>query len=497
MKNRFARIPKRAVRRTAALLALTVVGFSAPAAFAATTNANTANAPSLPQQVDATVQKLVSSSQFSGAVLVARRGQVLVDKGYGLANRQTNAPVTPDTRFAIGDLTEGFMAVATLQLVEQGKIGLDDPVSKYISSSNQAAQFITVRELLTHTSGAPTSPTGPSSLPGYTFQQSPLNYVLLGQVIQGASGESAEQYIQDHILTPLGLTNTGFVSTDIAAVPDSATGYTAANNVVSAVDFSPGNFLASDGMYSTVGDLYKWDQALYSSQLLPQGDLKQIFTPDPITVQTLKSQGFGFGWVVSLDGTVAAELSQVPGFASFVDRDMGRDTTVIVLSNEDWSPVQSLVGQIENTLSSTPLPYQPAGSIVGGKKRILADGKLLSQPFSRISAGTTFMPVWYVDNALKQVGVKPTWDINTRTFNLTLPAGTKADFSGISLGTGNTDIYVNGQLVKRINMYAWPDPATGNKSETTYAPIYYLDQVLSAAGIHYTWDGTTWGLTQK
>lgn len=469
--------------------ALAQVGYARSAGSSAPLVAST----NVSQAIDSVVNPYVSHGAFSGVVMLVKHGQILFQKGYGYANFSSQTPVTTNTRFAISALTQPFTAVAIVQLAEQGKLNIDNRISSYIPNVPSSIQAITIRELLTQTSGAPANASQNPLPPGTQFRYSTLNYALLGQVIQTVSGEPYETYVQQHILTPLGMTNTGFI-TAMSRVQNAATGYTLdSQNRATPYDLQlPASRASVDGLYSTADDLFKLDQALDGGSLVNRQDLLAMFRPDAVSVSTLKTFGYGFGWGVTLDASAATGEGVINGYHSYMYRDRRNDSTLIVLSNEQWSPIDQIAQQLDPILLNAQLPNQNAGSTVSGKKEIVVGGAIISTPFGRISGGTTYMPIWYIGNALKQFGITPVWDFATRTWSLTLPSNMTANFSYIGVGSGNIDIYVNGQLIKRINAYAWLDPGTNYKSSTMYAPIYYIQQILNAAGIHNTWDGEKW-----
>lgn len=497
MKTRkYHRMAMKSIGVASLCAVLTGLGNLNGAAYAAT-------ATSVQQSVDNVVNPFVTNGSFSGAVLLEKHGTVLAEKAYGLASVAKNQANTVNTRFAIGTITQTFVAAAIMQLVQEGLLSLKDPVSTFFPNNpNTVAQNITVGELLTQTSGAPASASSAASQPGTVFQFSALNYVLAGQIIQSVTGVSAATYIQQNILTPLGMNNTGFLSTTMSAVANSATGYDNSNptnssqgtsgQTITPVDFGSQASAGSDNMYSTIGDLYKWDQALYSGKVIQRQYLQELFLPTSLSEQALKTYGYGLGWDVSFGTTRAEVESTVPGYESFIYRDMAHDETLIILSNRDWAPVGQMAQELETVLTQAPISTPSLNSTVGGQEQIVVHGKTISKPFSRVALSTTFMPIWYVGQALQSLGIQQSWDGTNRIWNITLPSTAKVDFSNISLGTGNTDIYVNGQLVKRINTYAWPDPASGNKSITTYAPIFYIQQIISQVGIKNTWNGHSW-----
>jgi CubicO group peptidase (beta-lactamase class C family) len=485
----------RTLKKAAAFSTIAMCSFSISLALLGTCHARNAvyadamPSASLQQATDNILNQYVTSGNFSGEVLLEKHGQILVDKAYGYANIEQKRAATKDTRFAIGALTQGFTAVAIMQLQDRGLLHVTDPVGKFIPGYSSDGQQITIHELLTHTSGAPGSGTQ-TIKPGTAFQYSILNYLLLGQIIEQVSGELYSSYIQQHILTPLGMNHTGFIH-KMSDVQDSATGYVPANNTLMPIQLDASNYTSSDGMYSTAEDLYKWDQALYTGKLVTMQDLVQMFTPDPVTEKTLQTYGYGYGWQVSLDGGVVSNESAFGGFHSLIARVLKDDVTVILLSNEDSSPLDEITGRLGPLLVQTSIPAGDAASTVAGQKKIIVNNKALSNPFSRIAFGTTYMPIWYIGQAMQSLGIQESWVGANRVWNINLPSTVKVDLSGIDLGQGNTDIFVNGQLVKRINTYAWIDPASGYKSYTVYAPIFYIQQLLSAAGVKTNWDGHT------
>lgn len=450
------------------------------------------------QAVDTVVNPYVSHGAFSGVVMLVKHGQVLFQQGYGYVNLGTKTPITTSTRFAISALTQPFTSVAILQLAEQGKLSIDAAISRYLTNSPTSTPSITIRELLTQTSGAPANSTENPLPPGTQFRYSALNYALLGQIIQSVSGEPYETYVQQHILTPLGMTNTGFI-TAMSSIQSAATGYTLDNqNQATPYNLQlPASRASTDGLYSTAGDLSKFDQALYGGSLVKRQDLLAMFKPDAVTVSTLKTFGYGFGWGVTLDASAATGEGVINGYHSYMYRDRKSDNTLIILSNEQWSPLDQIAQQLDPILLNAQLPIQEAGSTVSGKKEIVVGGAIISTPYARVNGGTTYMPIWYIGNALKQFGIAPVWDYSNRIWSLTLPSTVSANFSNIGVGSGNTDIYVNGQLIKRINTYPWLDPGTNDKSSTVYAPIYYIQQILNAAGIYNTWNGEKWTVAKN
>jgi CubicO group peptidase (beta-lactamase class C family) len=305
---------------------------------------------------DEYVNAFAQQDEFMGSVLVAKAGQVVFKKSYGLANRELAAPNTPDTKFRLGSLTKQFTAAAILQLQQQGKLSVDDHISKYIPESPDAWKDITIQELLSHTSGLPnfTSfpdyqktqrlPTTPLNLiqrflkkpldfpPGTKFRYSNSGYIVLGYIIEKVSGESYEAYLKQNIFDPLDLQSTGYDHA-AAILKQRASGYLPhglhlvnAGYIDMSVPFSAG------ALYSTVNDLYRWDRALYTEKVLPKAALEKMFTP--------RLGDYGDGWFITqlFDHKIESHEGGINGFASYIARYPDDDACVIVLANLQTAP---------------------------------------------------------------------------------------------------------------------------------------------------------------
>ncbi len=325
---------------------------------------STAGAQGVPQSyrtdADALVRPYFAANAFSGTVLVAKDGKVLFAKAYGLANREWDVPNTLDAKFRIGSVTKQFTATAILQLAEQAKLSIDDPVSKYYNDAPASWHEVTIRDLLTHTSGIPdftelrdyskfraddTTPLGivnrvrdkPLEFqPGTKFAYSNTGYVVLGYVIEKVSGQSYADYILQHIFRPLGMRDSGYDSPG-PIIMHRASGYERRDETWhNAPYISMTVPFAAGGLYSTVGDLLTWDQALYAHQALSAGSLKEMFTP--------KLGDYGFGWAIMKDRghRWIWHNGEVNGFHSMISRYPDDRFTVIVLSNDQVAPVERM-----------------------------------------------------------------------------------------------------------------------------------------------------------
>jgi len=308
--------------------------------------------------MDTWLRSLTAKGQFQGTVLVARKGTILLKKGYGLADAQSGTPNRASTRFSIGSITKQFTAMAILQLKEQGKLSTQDLLCEYVDGCPSAWRPITLQMLLTHTSGIPDFPNRSTDLskpmtadrlltllesepldfpPGSRWSYSNSGYDLLGMVVERVSGQPWATFVQRNILDPLRMTHSG-VEEAAAAVPDHATGYRTilGRTPLPADAMDPSLALSSGSLYSTVGDLYLWDRALSEGTLFSKTALAAMFTPY-VPIADASSTRYGYGWF--LDDSVPAHRlmfhgGSVPGFESVNVLAPTDGVTVIVMSND-------------------------------------------------------------------------------------------------------------------------------------------------------------------
>ena len=319
--------------------------------------------------VDAYLNDLLGKGEFSGSVLLARDGKVLLSKGYGMADIENDVPNSQRTKFRIASLTKQFTAAGIMLLQQEGKLNVQDSVCKFIEDCPEAWQPITLHHLLTHTSGLPENfsiqdlmaltlsrnpmregmemlKTRPlQSEPGETYQYSNVGYNMLGYIVEQVSGKGYEEYLREKIWSPLGMNDTG-QDHESLLIKRRATGYF---SPTAKAQYLPIDLAAyAGGLYSTVEDLYRWDQALYTEQLLPKAVLDVVFTPH---------QGdYGYGWTINQGewGTVIAHNGGVPGFASNISRYPERRATVIILSNLESAPVGQMVADLTPKVMQVP-----------------------------------------------------------------------------------------------------------------------------------------------
>lgn len=337
---------------------------------------------SLASKLDAHVLGYVAQDKFAGAVLVARDGKPILERGYGPANREWDIPNTPDTKFRLGSITKQFTATLILQLEQQGKLAVTDPISKYVPDSPPAWEKITIHHLLSHTSGLPnftgfpeyhkTKPL-PSSLtemiarfrgkplefePGSKWNYSNSGYILLGFIIEKVSGKPYADVLRESILDPLGMKDSGY---DMAGpiLRHRASGYTPVDKGWRNAEYIDMTIPhAAGALYSTVEDLLKWDQALYTDTLLPAAARQKMFTP--------VLHDYGYGWAVEKQGTHAriAHGGGIDGFNTFIARYPDDRVTVIVLSNHESRTPDPLAAELARITFGETIEPPPVRSEV-------------------------------------------------------------------------------------------------------------------------------------
>ncbi|HEY7417011.1 MAG TPA: serine hydrolase domain-containing protein [Ktedonobacteraceae bacterium] len=350
----------------APLIACLLVACGAPGSIPHSTSPTTRTTPGSADEVNAYLSHLAASGDLTGSVLVARGDTVLLSKGYGLADEERQIPNTPQTRFRIGSNTKQFTAMAILILQEQRKLHVQDHLCLYITECPQDWQPITLHHLLTHTSGIEDyinspefppligTPATPEELvarfkdkpllfpPGTRWSYSNSGYTLLGYIIEKVSGESYAQFLAEHIFGPLQMHDTGYDTND-PQPPAHATGYLSEHNKPVYLDMS--EFYAAGALYSTVEDLYKWDQALLTHQLVSQQTMDamfKVYIPCPDGGCALSSdEGYGYGWFIASESNhrLVYHWGRIDGFRTsngFYPED---HVIVVLLSNLETTDV--------------------------------------------------------------------------------------------------------------------------------------------------------------
>jgi CubicO group peptidase (beta-lactamase class C family) len=355
------RLKKRVIAIGACAMLGVCVGISAQGTFAQSARA-TLKTEDVSPIVDRYVAAQMHEQRIPGLSLaVVRDGKIIKAKGYGYADLEFNAPVTPETKFESGSIGKQFTATAVMMLVEEGKIGLEDKITKYFPDAPARWNDITVRNLLSHESGikdytavvnlrqdyteeqlvklAESLP--PDFAPGTQWAYSNTNYVLLGILVHKVTGEFYGDFLHQRIFAPLGMGTRIISESDI--IPNRASGYTLVKGQWKNQDWvSPSLNTTGDGsLLFTTLDLAKWDAALYTTKLLKQSSLDEMWTIQKYTAgpNTGKpnSGDYGFGWFMhKMNGHRLIEHGGAwQGFTDSICRYVDDKLTVIVLTNLD------------------------------------------------------------------------------------------------------------------------------------------------------------------
>ncbi|MGI9067803.1 MAG: serine hydrolase [Pyrinomonadaceae bacterium] len=330
---------------------------------------------------------------FNGSVLVAENGKVIYKKGFGLANMEWSIPNAPETRFRLGSITKQFTAALILQLVEQGKIKLDGKLSDYLPDYRKdVGDKVTVHQLLNHTSGIP-SYTGlpgffndvsrnPYSVdefvkkyasntlefePGSKFRYNNSGYFLLGAIIEKVTGQPYERVLKEKIFDPLGMKSSGYdhhatiLEKRASGYEKTPDGYVNAAYLDMSLPYSAGS------LYSTVEDLYLWDQALYSERVLSVQSKELMYKPN--------LENYAYGWAIAKAklGTGTETIPSIGhggginGFSTLITRYPAQKNLVVLLDNtSQGGNLGRLTKELTNILHNQPydLPRMPLAAVL-------------------------------------------------------------------------------------------------------------------------------------
>lgn len=344
---------------------------------------------------------------FSGAVLVAENGKVIYKDAFGLANREWEIPNTTDTKFRLASVSKQFCSMLIMQLVQEGKLHLDDKISDFLPYYREdTGSRITIHHLLSHQSGIKDFTSrfdyrgtisrlsfGTDEFikeycseelihePGTIYSYCNSGYIILGRIIEKVTHQSFEQNLQERIFKPVGMGNSGYDRNE-TIIPKRASGYTYGpfgleNAEFVELDSSPG---AAGGIYSTVEDMFLWDRALTTDQLLDQKHRDIMWTPNK-NVPEVKAAGgrphsrYGYGWqiytrthpVTQQKTKVINHGGAINGFRAMEYRLPENDAFIIVLCNqgdsmgrsEVWNSVVRLSTELIHIVTEQPYRMPP------------------------------------------------------------------------------------------------------------------------------------------
>ena len=359
---------------------------------------------------DAYMQAQVEVNDFNGSVLVGQKGNIIYEKGFGFADREWKNANTAATKFEWGSITKQFTAACILQLAEQGKLDLDDHINKYIPGYPKG-DSVTIHMLLNHTSGifnytsvpefrdvARLSLSKDSMIsffknrpydfsPGTSWNYSNSGYFLLGYIIEAVSGQTYRDYLFSHVIQKAGLQNTDANRWD-SVLAFRAHGYSKTNYGYRNADFISLEWPYSAGvLYSTVEDMFQWNQSLYHGKILSARMLEKMTTP--------YRQHYGYGLQIdtSFSHRRISHGGGIPGFITANNYYPNDDVTIIVLSNNE-----SNSGEIADALAATifglpvTLPNKP--------KEVHVDPALLDKYIGKYSFQNFTFEIYKKDNKL-------------------------------------------------------------------------------------------------
>ena len=317
-------------------------------------------AKSSTKKIDQILNNLFEQDSPGGVALIVKDGKTIYRKAFGMANLELAVKMTPDFIFRVGSVTKQFTAAAIIQLAEQGKLDLTAEINQYLKDYPTQGQKITIENLLTHTSGiknyTSTKEWTPhkkkqdlnsselidffkdqemTMAPGEREEYSNSNYVLLGRIIEVVSGKSYEDYLQEHIFKPLKMTKTSYDSPK-RIIKNRAYGYAKLGNIYENADYiSMTQPFASGAIVSTVDDLAKWQQGLFSYKVINKESLTKA--SEPFVLNNGSTAGYGYNWgfngfniqgepMISYNGAI-------DGFSASTKYIPSKKIFVVILSN--------------------------------------------------------------------------------------------------------------------------------------------------------------------
>lgn len=317
--------------------------------------------------LDDAVRKRMAEGHIPGVTLAAiRDGKVVTTRAYGKADLENDVPAAADSVYEIGSVTKQFTAVLVMMLVEQGKVKLEDHITQLLPGLPAAWKEVTVRHLLTHTSGIPgytevgdfreisrnehtpeeivkiVAKTPLKFSPGERWDYSNTGYYLLGMLIQKVTGQNYWDVLTERIFKPLGM-KASRDGNPRAVIPHRVRGYAwKEDHYVNQDPLDPTGGFSAGSIVSTVGDMAKWDAALDTEQLLKQATLKQMWTP--AALDKGGTANYGFGWMIErmAGHPMIAHGGGTLGFSSFVARFPKDRLSVVVLTNAGHADAQGI-----------------------------------------------------------------------------------------------------------------------------------------------------------
>lgn len=397
--------------------------------------------PSPAVLVEAMFKEIIPTNSPGAAVLVARNGKILFQRGYGEADREKHLPITADTQFRIGSITKQFTATCILQLQEEGKLSVNDSLAKFFPDFPRGEE-VKLHHLLTHTSGIKSYTDKPGFLesapkfvqpedlinsfkndpfdfaPGKGWHYDNSGYFLLGQIVAQVSGEPFADCLRKHIFEPLGMKHTGIHYRGIV-LEHEAVGYSYANGQSpKSLDWDMSRAGGAGALYSTVGDLFLWNEAIFNGKILQPASRLAAFTPVKLPPDA-QGMDYGYGWITSANRglRVIGHSGGLNGFSSDLARFTNQNFTVVVLANALPPPPGLSPGALAQEIGQIYLwaDMEPRKTLVADSK---ADPRTYDDFVGQYDYGGAICEITRVGNRIfAQLTNQPKWEIFPRATN--------------------------------------------------------------------------------
>ena len=370
-------------------------------------------------KIEQLARQYADCCQFTGTVLVSEHDKVIFKSGYGLANREWNIPNAPDVKFRLGSITKQFTSMLVLQQVAKGSIKLDGHIPDYLPYYRKdTGSRVTIAQLLSHTSGIPSYTDDPRFFPDVAkfcsgdlqfepstkFHYDNSGYFVLGAILEHVTGKKYEDLLQENILSPVGMRDTGYDHW-ATILPKRASGYQQTfDGIENAPYLDMALPYAAGSLYSTVEDLYKWDQALYTDKLLPAELKQKLFTPN--------LEEYGFGWAIhviakdqpSPGKTMISHGGGINGFNTNEVRLVDDHSLIVVFNNTPGADLNQFARDIRAILYGQE-PSAPKGSPVHDLRETLRTRGLdaMIAQYKELGRGSSTKYI-FNDGALNRIG---------------------------------------------------------------------------------------------
>ena len=347
----------------------------------------------IPSKIDELMQKMHHNGHFNGTVLVAEKGKIIYKTALGYANFKSKRKLKTNSLFYLASVSKQFTTMGIMLLAEKGKLTYQDALSKYFPEFPDYADKVTLQHLMTHTSGIPdhyrlgiykpglTNEDVFQKLilqkeldfePGEKYQYSNGGFVLLAMIIEKVSGQSLPEFMDQNIFSPLKMKSSLVFHPKTPEIKDRALGHTAFEELDDYEIFTTG----AGGLYSTIGDLFKWDRALHSNKLVKPKTLEEAFTG--FVLNDGSTSNYGYGWGIAENetaGKVVRHSGGLNGFRTFIERDIQNQRVIIVLTNNSSQYLSDVMTALRKVLSGQPIPILPKISISGKIYKVIeSDG---------------------------------------------------------------------------------------------------------------------------